>query len=289
MRSNPKDKRPFQGLKILQWNAGGLSHEKRTQLLTVCRSFDIDVFVILEANFAKETLNSHNFGPYDVRVLPKSRQIASGILNGVRNNLISTFKTITTLTSYNGAEIAQLDVWKRKRHYRVYACYSPSGNSKLDFSLLSFPNKTILCGDFNAHSKLWKYNDINSAGKVIMDLLNSAKLELLFKDNDIPTYLHYNGNGTNPDLTLVTSDIAEDSSRQIIYDPGSGHRIIITGIKCTPKEPIKNIVKNRWNYKKANWVEFSKDLEETFCSPNDFLIPNESIDKAFDRFQKIIV
>ncbi|GFV31704.1 putative RNA-directed DNA polymerase from transposon X-element [Trichonephila clavipes] len=52
------------------------------------------------------------------------------------------------------------------------------------------------------------------------DLLIADQMELLYNDSDIPTYLHYNGNGTNPDLTLASADIADDVEREVIYDPG---------------------------------------------------------------------
>ncbi|GFX65144.1 probable RNA-directed DNA polymerase from transposon X-element [Trichonephila clavipes] len=61
-------------------------------------------------------------------------------------------------------------------------------------------------------------------------------MELLYDDSDIPTYLHYNGNGTNPDLTLASVDIADDVEREVICDPGSGHRMIITGIGFDTKK-----------------------------------------------------
>lgn len=35
-------------------------------------------------------------------------------------------------------------------------------------------------------------------------------------------------------------------------------------------------------------MELSKELKGVFCFPNEFLIPNESFDKAFNRFQSII-
>ncbi|GFT98723.1 probable RNA-directed DNA polymerase from transposon BS [Trichonephila clavipes] len=239
MHSSSGANRPFrdqQWLRILQWNAGGFSHEKRTQLMSILISQDIDVFIIVEANLSHDSLKLHTFGPYCTKILPKSRRIASGILVGVRKGLISDFHEISNLSSYNGAEIIKLDVWKRKRHFKVYGCYSPPGNTKLDFSLLTFTSKTILCGDFNAHSKRWNYSDLYSAGKVMEDLLIADQMELLYNDSDIPTYLHYNGNGTNPDLTLASADIADDVEREFIYDPGSGHRMIITGIGFDTKK-----------------------------------------------------
>ncbi|GFT77250.1 hypothetical protein TNCV_182721 [Trichonephila clavipes] len=103
-----------------------------------------------------------------------------------------------------------------KHSSESFSFYSPPGNTKLDFSLLTFTSKTILCGDFNAHSRRWNYSDLNSAGKVIKDLLIADQMELLYNDSDIPTYLHYNGNGTNPDLT--SADIADYVEREVICD-----------------------------------------------------------------------
>ncbi|GFV70300.1 hypothetical protein TNCV_4540821 [Trichonephila clavipes] len=291
MHSSSGANRPFkdqQWLRILQWNAGGFSHEKRTQLMSILISQDIDVFIIVEANLSHDSLKLHTFGPYCTKILPKSRRIANGILVGVRKGLISDFHEISNLSSYNGAGIIKLDVWKRKRHFKVYGCYSPPGNTKLDFSLLTFTSKTILCGDFNAHSKRWNYSDLNSAGKVMEDLLIADQMELLYNDSDIPTYLHYNGNGTNPDLTLASADIADDVEREVICDPGSGHRMIITGIGFDTSNSSKRPFRNRWNFAKADWKNFTLENETIFESVSSFCKAGESVDRVFSRFVKII-
>ncbi|GFU45968.1 probable RNA-directed DNA polymerase from transposon BS [Trichonephila clavipes] len=74
------------------------------------------------------------------------------------------------------------------------------------------------------------------------DLLIADQMELLYDDSDIPTYLHYNGNSTNPDLTLVSADIADDVEREVICDPGSGHRMIITGIGFDTKKSTARFI-----------------------------------------------
>ncbi|GFS50959.1 hypothetical protein TNCV_4848371 [Trichonephila clavipes] len=84
-----------QWLRILQWNASGFSHEKRTQLMSILISQDIDVFIIVEANLSHDSLKLHTFGPYCTKILPKSRRIAGGILVGVRKGLISDFHEIS--------------------------------------------------------------------------------------------------------------------------------------------------------------------------------------------------
>ncbi|GFT94340.1 uncharacterized protein LOC103523941 [Trichonephila clavipes] len=260
--------------------------------MSILISQDIDVFIIVEDYLSHDSLKLHTFGPYCTKILPKSRRIASGILVGVRKGLISDFHEISNLSSYNGAEIIKLDVWKRKRHFKVYGCYSPPGNTKLDFSLLTFISKTILCGDFNAHRKRWNYSDLNSAGRVMEDLLIADQMELLYNDSDIPTYLHYNGNGTNPDLTLASADIADDVEREVICDPGSGHRMIITGIGFDTSNSSKSPFRNRWNFTKADWKNFILENETIYIyifeSVSSFCKAGESVDRVFSRFVKII-
>ncbi|GFX11942.1 hypothetical protein TNCV_2997261 [Trichonephila clavipes] len=85
------------------------------------------------------------------------------------------------------------------------------------------------------------------------DLLIADQMELLYNDLDIPAYLHYNGNGTNPDLTLASADIADDVEREVVCDPGSGHRMIITGIGFDTSNSSKRPFRNRWNFAKADW------------------------------------
>nr|CDS26864.1 pol protein [Hymenolepis microstoma] len=112
-------------------------------------------------------------------------------------------------------------------------------------------------GDFNAHSTRWGYKNRNTAGKEIEDILHSS-------DEDPATYLHYNGTRTTPDLLLVLSELTQ---RKLIDYPGSGHKpviaSIITNSKCmTPKMPTKL----SWNFKRADWPNFT-NLLETANSP----------------------
>ncbi|GFX49464.1 uncharacterized protein LOC103523941 [Trichonephila clavipes] len=114
------------------------------------------------------------------------------------------------------------------------------------------------------------------------DLLIADQMELLYNDSDIPTYLHYNGNGTNPNLTLTSADIADDIEREVICDPGSGHRMIITGIGFDTKRPFRN----RWNFAKADWKNFTLENETIFKSVLSFCKAGESVDRVFCRFVK---
>ncbi|GFW71054.1 probable RNA-directed DNA polymerase from transposon BS [Trichonephila clavipes] len=119
------------------------------------------------------------------------------------------------------------------------------------------------------------------------DLLIADQMELLYNDSDIPTYLHYNGNGTNPDLTLASADIADDVEREVICDPGSGHRMIITGIGFDTSNSSKRPFRNRWNFAKADWGKnFTLENETILESVSSFCKAGESIDRVFSRFNR---
>ncbi|GFW40231.1 probable RNA-directed DNA polymerase from transposon BS [Trichonephila clavipes] len=108
------------------------------------------------------------------------------------------------------------------------------------------------------------------------DLLIADQMELLYNDSDIPSYLHYNGNGTNPDLTLASADIADDVEREVICDPGSGHRMIITGIGFDTSNSSKRPFRNRWNFAKADWKNFTLENETILESRFEFLVNTSS-------------
>jgi hypothetical protein len=85
-------------------------------------------------------------------------------------------------------------------------------------------------------------------------------MELIYNKRDTPTFIHHTGVNTNPDLLIVSSDIAEYTHRKIIEDPGSGHRAVIATIKSKNHCPERN-TRHAWNFKKENWKECTTWLE----------------------------
>ena len=148
---------------------------------------------------------------------------------------------------------------------------------------MPFTNKAVLCRDFNSHNKWWKNNGLNNADKVILDLLNLNKLELLFNDTDIPIYLHYNGNGTNTDLTSAIWDISEDASREIIYDPGLRHRIIFRDEISFQYIHLKKLLKIGGTSKRPTGWNSQVNLTVFFVPPMDSLFQT----KALIKFLKV--
>lgn len=74
-------------LRILQWNAGGMSQSKKQELMKILEDQDIDVFTVQEANLSEEQEIYFEMDQYTTHILPKARQIASGILTGIKRNI----------------------------------------------------------------------------------------------------------------------------------------------------------------------------------------------------------
>ena len=138
-------------------------------------------------------------------------------------------------SSEDKSEIVKVNVWEKVNNFIIYATYNPPlpPNNKPDCISLHVTSKTVMTGDFNAHSPNWGYKGTNAAGKEIEDLLNTSVLELKYNDTDRPTYLHFKGAQTTPDLLLISSDISANTKRIILDDPGSGHKPVIAKITLT--------------------------------------------------------
>lgn len=153
--------------------------------------------------------------------------------------------------------------------------------------IIDIDRKTIVIGDFNAHSQRWGYKDKNPAGDAVEDFLCAKNLELVFNKEDHSTFIHYNGSSSNPDLLMVSTDIANNTCRTVIEDCGSGHRMVLAKISIPTKSANRPCSKTSWNFRKANWISFRKSLE---CSLDQNEINfNQHPDKIITTINNIII
>ncbi|KAG8192562.1 hypothetical protein JTE90_015197 [Oedothorax gibbosus] len=278
----------FDTLRVLQWNAGGLSQSKRMEILQTLGERDVDVFAIMEANLTDKNLKYYSFRGFSLYVLKKFRQVASGILIGVKRELTADFRIIKEMgVDGDKSEVVHLDVWKCGVHFKILAIYSPPGNDP-DFSYVNHSKHSMFIGDFNAHSPVWGYSDTNKAGRRVQDFLSSSNFELIFNKRDPHTYLHYNGRSTTPDLLMVTADLHSFTKRSIMKDPGSGHRQVLAEIMI-PKAEQRPFTpsKTSWNFKKANWPLYTRLVEQELTQDKlDFAL-NPS--KIYNTIKDILI
>jgi len=80
-------------------------------------------------------------------------------------------------------------------------------------------NNTIIVGDFNAASTTWGYRYQNHRWNTVEEYLNSNSHTLLYDPGALETFIHAR-NTTNPDLVIVSTNVADHCKRIIIGDPG---------------------------------------------------------------------
>ena len=99
--------------------------------------------------------------------------------------------------------------------------------------------------------------------------MQENSLVLINKPDDPPTYYSRSWRTTStPDLSIATDDLAKKTTREVQGQlGGSDHKPTILHIEVQ-KKVSQQRSKPSWNYKKANWVKFEKDLDERCRSLN---------------------
>lgn len=285
-----KNKGPSQGqnataITSLFWNAGGLSISKFCEFKTVLTRESADVFAIVEAGASTDSLNFYKSKGYVLYSLPRSRQIASGIIVGAKSSITVKFKLLHKMQD-NKFEAVELNLWKNNTRTKFIFAYNPPGNTPLTKILDNAIDKnTIIIGDFNCHSKRWGYRDTDSQGKALEDFLDSSPMSLLLCSGH--TFLSFKGEKTNPDLALAHTKIATKTSLNLLEScTGYGHRILCVKRFCgaASSGPIQDSLP-RWNLKKADWLCFSH-LTDTLLTPD--LIVENNINKSYDAISETI-
>jgi exonuclease III len=129
-----------------------------TELKQMTTQTNTDIMIINEAKITADNAQYYNSKDFTTYTLHKARQIASGMLVTVRNNLKSQFKTIKEMNDHDTAEIVKVIIRKENKKFTIYSIYSPPGNKNLCLDTLDIISATVVIGDFNAASPYWGYN-----------------------------------------------------------------------------------------------------------------------------------
>ena len=117
--------------------------------------------------------------------------------------------------------------------------------------------KHIVCGDFNAHNTAWGSVKNSHKGNQFLDIFNESKLVLV---NDSKSHINNDGAMSAIDLTLTTPDLIKRLQWSATnFNLGSDH--IIIAIKLYNYRAPQPPDRLNWNYKKANWPNFTNQLE----------------------------
>lgn len=73
----------------MQWNADGLSQSKEAELIQSLKLQNIAVYTIMKANLTELSVKFYSISGYNLYFLPKYTRVASGLLVGVKKELVA--------------------------------------------------------------------------------------------------------------------------------------------------------------------------------------------------------
>ena len=182
-------------------------------------------------------------------------------------------------------DVQDIDVWIGKEHISIRHIYCPpNSNTKVPLQETTY-KKTIIAGDFNAHTPSLGYPDYNKRGKDIEEIQNSTNLILKQDKESEPTLCHKRYRTCHrPDLTFASADIYDRATMRVLDDVGSDHKPILTTLNTCKPKPIKTR-KTFWNFRKANWKKYAMDTDTSFMNID---VQKKSVDKVCTEICQVI-
>ncbi len=268
----PKDHPKQQScLNILQVNISGISN-KKIEIARLLSEKNIHVALVQESLHQNTDPHISNYTP---TTCDHIRENCQGIISYIRNDITGVVEKIE---SDRPTDLHKITIWHSGCKYTIYNVYNPPWNN-ITFDSIPEVNfeKTVVAGDFNGHSPEWGYTDHNNSGKAVEELCERTNLCLLQDENSEPTLLFkVNKKTYRPDLTMISSDLLNRYTVDVLDSVGSDHRPILTSLYGKTKKNYKQ--RTKWNFKKANWQLYKEKTDQLLQS-----ILNQSCPFRFER------
>ena len=261
-KSEPKRTGTFGNLRILQWNADGLS-PKIAELDEYVHKNKIDVVLIQETKLTvnKPTPAIKGFTP--VRAdRPNSEFPGGGLLTYVKHNI--AYRKIGSAKTGNVEAVSVSIQQKARKWLDITNVYIPPRSEESEISWIPVSDAGIIAGDLNGHSQLWDHKQPpDKMGEKIVDFL--IKNNLICCNTGAPTRINRNTGGeSTPDVTLVTANLNNRIEWSTAKDLGSDH-IPITIVVQNGYTRRHNTKQRRKRWKRVNcdWENFAEQIEKS--------------------------
>lgn len=275
-------------IRIMTVNANSIrTHHRRMQLQLLVHDLNPDIVLVQETNlceFHKPIISGY-------RIHTDQRGVGTAVL--IKNRYKSYQKHIDT--SVMNACMVVIERRRPNEDLLIGSLYIPCGTSgknlKDDFKILEQVNRLgmtcILGGDLNSRHTDWDTKS-NTTGVALKRWLDKGDSELLRVSPPAPTF-----RDSKLDHFLVSqSEFNLANTRVFVKDTFADHRTAV--MDCWPDRPLnmelKSINKIR-DYKRTNWLEFRKKIEEHILAnpiPEDKCLSNEEIDDQIIKISEMI-
>ena len=130
-------------------------------------------------------------------------------------------------------------------------------------------DRTIVTGDFNAHHHMWYSPMTDHRGTLIADKINNSDHLTLNTDSHTRHPTNRNQQPTSPDISTATNTIHNNITWTTLDAINSDHKPIAILYKTKTKFRLTQNRLSYTNYKKADWTNFTRQIEEGLLNAND--------------------
>lgn len=273
--------------KIVQWNIGGLTADKKNQLKLLRQEINPFVFCLQETHFtAKSVVNFPGYQTF-FRSSSKNRP-TGGVAILIKNNF--SCKKITLNTNLQAIAV---EIYYPTK-YIICNVYIPPLRELTvrDLNKLAsqLGDEFIILGDFNSHNSLWGSKKIDRKGKNVEEFLDGSDAMILNTGEN--THLNYGSKTfTAIDLAMATPNLFSMIKWSVEKDLRlSDHFPIVLEFPGhqTFNEPQK------WKINQADWGKFfincnfenESDWKELEINDHEEMIRNailEAADKSIPK------
>ncbi|CAI6371000.1 unnamed protein product [Macrosiphum euphorbiae] len=275
--SKSTTKRPLSGpaLMITSINIEGLTSDKEILLENICKETLCDIICIQETHRGKDRNKPKIRGMKLVAEIPHDKH-GSAIFTKPMLEIKSS-----DVINVEGIEILTIEL----TNCTVTSVYKPPNIPFTFHKPDNFNNSRtkIIIGDFNSHHTEWGYENTNDDGERVEQWADGNQLSFIHDSKLPPSFNSARWKrGYNPDLIMVSENIRQKCVKIVAKPiPRSQHRSIVCSINVTIKPTIMPM-KRRFNFRKANWNDFSTDLDSKITN----LAPLTENDEAFVNIVK---
>ena len=263
---------------IIQTNVDGLTYNKRAELAMLAASKKADIICIQETKL-KTSRSFKTIKGY--HLLRKDRQISRQVNGEIEGGGVAILVTnklrhqeITESPVSNDDDTTEwigVQISTKAGNLDLYNMYRPpirtggqdARTDKFDPEALPGEDNTIIVGDFNCHNIHWDpYAQPDQTGEHLMDTINNGGLAIL-NDGSSTRKARSTHAESAPDISMISSNLLHISTWKATdnHVGSSDHKVILIEINID-KNFSHSKPRPRPNFRKADWVEYQRLIEE---------------------------
>lgn len=163
-------------------------------------------------------------------------------------------------------------VWLQTLEFTIVNCYiSPNVDLveyrqfilRLQRVVRGLPAKAIICGDFNAYSKLWGSKTDNEKGDAVLDWIAADNLHILNRGT-APTFLR-RGQESHIDITICDEELSPSIASWKVMEEEeslSDHQYILIEIERRVDPPAHRHVAGGWKVEQSKMPALTEAIKE---------------------------